>query len=48
MKGGIIILNKIIIIETNEWNLVSEININGIIFWIDKKIIIIIQFIYKL
>jgi len=31
----------------NEWYLVNEININGIIFWIEKKIIIIIQAIYK-
>jgi len=37
IKGGII-LGKMIIMEINEWYLVNEINMNGIIFLIEKKL----------
>jgi len=32
-------------LEINEWYLANEINVNGIIFWMEKKIII--QSIYR-
>jgi len=46
INGGIIIVRIIISMNISEWQKINEIKINGIIFLIENKIIIIVQSIY--